>query len=149
MHSLLQERFALTIPLKPSLRMYWLLRIIQLFSLIFICISCSDNERRFTECDTISDRFLETYPDWHGCLQSSDYLSDFMKTNRLSSRRMDGNSYNVPSRYRDMIPTSPSPTRAILVYGKLVKSKRRKENYVAFISTDGQIIAILPRYSYY
>ena len=125
------------------------MRIILLFSLTFICVGCSDNEGNFTRCETISDRFLETYPDWNGCLQSSDYLYGFIKDNQLSYQRMDGNSYNVPSRYRDMIPDSPKATHAILISGKMVRLKRRTENYVAFITGDGQITAILPRYSHY
>ena len=126
-----------------------LIKITLLPLLLIVCVGCSDNEGNFTQCETISDRFLETYPDWNGCLQSSDYLDDFMRNNKLSFQVKDGGSYHAPSRYRDMIPSSPAPTRSILIYGELVESKRRKENYVAFIADDGQITAILPRYSHY
>jgi len=111
----------------------------------------SDSANSYKQCDHISDRFIATYPSWNGCMNSVEYLTDFLANENISyeNRAVDSSLARLPKKSKKYLPDKPKPTRSILIYGPLVDKKKRKENYLAFITKDDEVIAILPSYSHY
>lgn len=109
----------------------------------------SSNGLSFKSCDTVSDSFKSTYPNWEGCNQSVEYLMEFIKSEGVSYDQKQYRSSVVSSEALEYLPKNPKPIATLIIYGPLLDKKKRKENYVVFIGEGKMTTAILPRYSYY
>lgn len=132
-----------------------LVRIIALFLVFATLLSaCNvDDGLTFEECQNISDRFIKTFPEFGGCsVNEKDFLHylEAINTSYVLHNNEDSSvSHLITNQTEDYVLDKNLISRIYIVYGPLTKYPERKEDYAVFVSANGDILSILPRYAYF
>lgn len=123
------------------------------FAMIAMLVACSgDQGLNFSRCVGISDNFLALVDPVNTCPRSEAELVELLGSADIRYVKAEADGYHLSLIVSHVEPYAPAESEihfVYVIYGELYKSRRRKENYIALLDDQLQLLAVLPKYSYY